>query len=172
MVDSSWDNSGLPPKKAGMPTWAKVLLGCGLVFLLLIGSCVGLAAWGFHKASTMGQAQWPRYIETVKALQDPAATRALYDANPALKHRYPDADAFEATVARWRPAIQTPPAQMPPLTSGRAVAFGGRSTRVENGNVSHENGGMAGYKMEDGRMLVVVWRDQQVAEIEFDKNDR
>lgn len=176
-MDSSWDNSGLPPRKQGMPTWLKVLAGCGIVAVLAIGSCVGFAAWSFHKVADLGKAQWPRYVETVKELQDPAGTKALYEANAGLHKRFPDADAFEQQVAEWRPAIQTPPDQMPSITSGRAMAFEGRNhtvhIQVGSGEAPDTSGktSVAGYKMEDGRMLLIVWRNDQIAEIHFDRRD-
>jgi hypothetical protein len=176
-TDASWDNSGLPPQKKGMPTWLKVLAGCGILAVLAVGSCVGFAAWGLHKVADLGKAQWPRYVETVKELQDPATTKTLYEANPGLHKRFSDEDAFEQQVAEWRPALQTPPDQMPPLTSGRAMAFEGRkhSVRIQTGSgETTDLGGktsMAGYKMNDGRMFVIVWRNDQIADIEFDKRN-
>lgn len=172
MADSSWDNSGLPPQKKGMPLWVKILGGCGILVVLLIGSCVALGAWGFHKMSTMGAAQWPSYVATVKALEDPAATKALYEANPALQKRFSDEATFEQQIAEWRPAIQTPPEQMPSITTGRVFSFVGRNHTVQiNGETSHagKEGGATGYKMEDGRFLVVAWEDQKVVEIQFQR---
>ena len=175
-MDASWDNSGLPPQKKGMPTWLKVLAGCGILTVLSIGSCVGFAAWGLHKVADLGKAQWPRYVETVRELQDPASTKTLYEANPGLQKRFPDEDAFEKQVAEWRPALQTPPDQMPSLTSGRAMAFEGRNRTVHIGSGETPDPGgktsVAGYKMDDGRMFVVIWRNDQIAEIAFDHRDR
>ena len=174
-MDSSWDNSGLPPVKKGLPLWLKILGGCGLLVVLLLGSCVGLAAWGFHKASTLGAAQWPAYVATVKALEDPASTKSLYEANPALQKSYPDEAAFEQEVAAWRPAIQTPPDQMPSITTGRVFSFVGRNHTVEiNGESVHarRNGGATGYKMDDGRFLVVAWEEQKIVAIQFERRDR
>ena len=177
-MDASWDNSGLPPQKKGMSTWLKLLAGCGIVMVLLIGSCVAMAAYGLHKVADLGKAQWPRYVETVKELQDPATAKALYEANPALHKQFSDEDAFEQQVAEWRPAIQTPPAEMPSLTSGRVMAFEGRNHTVHvqlgSGEAPDTSGktAVAGYKMDDGRMLVIVWRNDQIAEIAFDHRDR
>lgn len=167
MADSSWDNSGLPPQKKGMPTWVKILGGCGIVFLLLLGGCVALGFYGVHKVSEMGKAQWPHYVETVKALQDPTSTQALYEANPPLQKRFSDAAAFEKEVSDWRSSIQTPPAEMPSLTSGRAMAFEGRNRKYGEDGSSRKTS-VAGYKMEDGRMLVVVWVNDQIMDIRFD----
>ncbi|HZU53914.1 MAG TPA: hypothetical protein VFF77_08460 [Holophagaceae bacterium] len=177
-LDASWDNSGLPPQRKGMPTWLKVLAGCGILMVLAIGSCVGFAAWGLHKVSDMGKAQWPRYVETVKELQDPASTKAVYEANPRLQKRFPDEAAFEQQVAEWRPALQTPPDEMPSITTGRAIAFEGRNHEVRFGAGSGEapsdgrKTSMAGYKMKDGRMFVIVWQDDGIIEINFEHRDR
>ena len=174
-MDASWDNSGLPPQKKGMPLWLKILGGCGILVVLLIGSCVGLAAWGFHKVATIGATQWPAYVATVKALEDPAGTKSVYEANPALQKRFSDEAAFEQQVAEWRPSIQTPPDQMPSITSGRVFSFVGRNHTVQiNGESTHtgKDGAAAGYKMDDGRFLVVVWEDQKIVEIQFERRDR
>ncbi|MBS1784413.1 MAG: hypothetical protein JST24_03170 [Acidobacteria bacterium] len=166
-MDSSWDNSGLPPQKKGMPLWVKILGGCGIVFVLLLGSCVALGFYGMRKVAEIGKAQWPRYVETVKALQDPASTQALYEANPPLQKRYSDAAEFEKQVAEWRSSIQTPPAEMPSFTTGRAMAFESRNRGVGDGGSTRKTS-MAGYKMEDGRMLVVVWVNDQITGFRFD----
>ncbi|HJU82568.1 MAG TPA: hypothetical protein VJ600_00015 [Holophagaceae bacterium] len=171
MVDSSWDNSGLPPQRQGLPTWAKVLLGCGMVMALAIGGCVAAGIYGIRKVSEMGKAQWPAYVRTVKELQDPATTKALYDANPGLKRRFPDAGAFEAQISEWRPHIETPPAEMPPITSGKAISFQGRSSQVNGEGVQRKDGGVSGYRMGD-RMLVVVWEEGRIVDIQFEKRNR
>lgn len=174
-MDASWDNSGLPPQKKGMATWIKVLAGCGIVMVLLLGSCIGLAAWGIHKASSMGQAQWPTYVATVKALEDPASTKALYEANPDLQKRFPDADAFEQQVAEWRPAIQTPPDQMPSLTTGRVFSFQGHNAAIQldgKERTQAKDSAAAGYRMQDGRFLVVAWADGRIQEIQFERRER
>ena len=172
-TDASWDNSGLPPlKKGGIPLWVKILGGCGIVVVLLIGSCVGMGAWLLHKASSMGQAQWPSYVATVKGLEDPAGTKSIYEANPGLKRQFPDEAAFEQQVAEWRPAIQTPPDQMPSMTTGRVFSFVGRDHSVRIGGEpapEGKEGGATGYKMDDGRFLVVAWEDHKIVAIQFDR---
>lgn len=164
MADVTWDNSGLPPQRKGLPTWAKVLLGCGVVFALAIGGCVAAGIWGFRKVAELGRAQWPAYVETVKQLQDPAATQALYEANPGLKGHYPDAEAFEARVASWRPRMEAPPAEMPAISSGRAISYIGTAAREGRSAVS-------GYRMGQ-EWLVVVWKNDRIEDIEFEKKHR
>ena len=50
MTDSSWDNGGYgQPTKPGMPTWAKVMLGCGVAAVLAMGTCVGGGMYIAHR---------------------------------------------------------------------------------------------------------------------------
>lgn len=173
-LDASWDNSGLPPKRPGAPLWIKVAGGCGLALVLLIGSCVGLGIWGFRKAARGGQSRWPAYVEVVKQLQDPSGTRALYEASPRLRKHEPDAAAFERKIAGWRPALQTPPDQMPSFLSRRAMAFRGHQNRYDTGEGFHrskEEATIVGYRMADGRFLIAVWVDDQLDTLEFEKRD-
>jgi len=170
MADGSWDNGGHGvPAKAGLPLWGKIALGCGIAFLVVLVTCVGAIAWGFNKVSSRSHEQWPLYVDTVKALKDPSATKVLYETNPRLKLQFSDSVTFENQVAEWRPALQTPPNAMPALTSGRIVSFVGKNTSFGNSDKkgNHE-GAVTAYKMDDGRFLAIVWEDGQMAEIRFD----
>jgi hypothetical protein len=124
MADASWDNSGLPPEKKGMPTWAKVLLGCGALFLLVMGSCVGGCVWignkakkdpeGFKK-TIMGFAikqirpSWEDFRRVVGQLHDDEGTKALYRAEPELAKEYQTEEAFLEAVRSWRPKLEALP---------------------------------------------------------------
>ena len=174
-MDSSWDNSGLPPQKKGMATWLKVLAGCGVLFLLALGGCA-LATYSCVRGATkMGESRWPAYVAAVKALEDPASTKTLYEANPGLQKRFQDEASFEKQVAEWRPAIQTPPDQMPPITSRRVFSFVGKNTRVQLGGGNHDEGdhegGASGYKMNDGRFFVIAWEDGKIVDVAFERQD-
>lgn len=173
-TDASWDNSGLPPRSPGTPLWIKIAGGCGLILVLLIASFVGLGIWGFRKAAKGGEAQWPAYVQVVKQLQDPAGTRSLFEASPRLQRRYADEAAFEASVAPWRPSIQTPPDQMPSFLSRRAIAFRGHQNRYDSGEGFHrsqEEASIVGYRMQDGRFLVAAWVGDQLDKLEFQHRD-
>ncbi|HEX4845922.1 MAG TPA: hypothetical protein VFV26_06845, partial [Geothrix sp.] len=51
MADSSWDNGGHGvPVKAGLPLWGKIALGCGVTFLVIMVTCIGLGAYVVNKA--------------------------------------------------------------------------------------------------------------------------
>ena len=55
---SDWNQeSGAPAPKAGMPTWAKFLLGCGVLMVVMLTTCIGGAAWlGFGLAFVVAMA--------------------------------------------------------------------------------------------------------------------
>ena len=85
MVDSSWDNSGQgAPAKTGLPLWGKLGLGCGVALLILMGTCVGGAAFVRHKLK-----------------QDPEGFKNKV-MGFALDKMKPDWDDFRAVVAQRR----------------------------------------------------------------------
>jgi hypothetical protein len=169
MADGSWDNGGYgKPAKAGLPLWSKIAMGCGIVAILALGTCVAGVAWGLNKAATLGKSQWPTYVQTVQALKASDSTKALYEANPRLKREFPDAAAFEREVADWRPALQAPPEAMPSITTGRVVSFVGKDSQFGKGeSQASQNVAVTAYRMDDGRFLSIVWANGQIEEIKF-----
>ncbi len=135
MADSSWDNSGYgQPAKAGMPTWAKVLLGCGVAAVLALATCVGGGVYLAHrikqnpdgfKKQVLGFAidrmrpEWEDFRKVVEDLRTPEGCRALYAANPDLAGTWPkEADFLEAAKA-WQPGLPPAPELTPELLEGR-----------------------------------------------------
>lgn len=128
MTNGNWDNEGAP-RKRGMPTWAKILLGClggcFLLFVLLIGSCVGGAAWiarnGLPEAadSAFGKAvldePWGELAKVVKALRTVEGTRELYHKNPGLAECFATEDDFLKAAEEWRPRLADFPERRPSL---------------------------------------------------------
>ncbi len=116
-MDSSWDNGGYgDAPKAGLPTWAKVLLGCGVVAAILVGGCaVGgavLARRGFEKVATdpevqgeMARALWPEFRRIVEPMKDDEGARRIYAGQPQLARRYPTPEAFLAALRPWQPLL-------------------------------------------------------------------
>ena len=116
MADSSWDNGsqGLPAK-SGMPLWGKLLLGCGVVALVGLATCVGGVAYVANRAKkdpdgfknkVLGFAlekvrpDWDDLQAVVSQLRSPEGSRALYAANPDLAKTWPtEGDFLEATAA-------------------------------------------------------------------------
>ena len=118
MADSSWDNGGQGvPAKAGLPLWAKIGLGCGVAFLVVLATCVGGAAYlgsrikkdpeGF-KNKVMGFAldklrpDWEDFRTVVDQLRTPEGCRALYAANPGLAKTWATESDFLDAADKWR----------------------------------------------------------------------
>lgn len=138
MSDSNWNQEpGAQAPKPGMPVWAKVLLGCGVVMLLLLSTCIGGAVWLKHRISkdpegfkkqmeekAMGfakdflKAPWAALRQVVEQLQTVEGTKGLYAANPDLKGRYPTEEAFLEAAQGWRTKLTPLPAEIPNLMEG------------------------------------------------------
>lgn len=120
MTDSSWDNGGQPTqRKQGMSIWAKLAMGCGVVFLLGLGTCVALGATCAHKMNqAMDGPEWGQLRNAVEQLQTDAGAKTLYDANPDLSKAYPSENAFIQAAQGWRPRLEALPLQKPSLMSG------------------------------------------------------
>jgi hypothetical protein len=128
MVDSSWDNSGLPPQKKGLGTGMKVLMGCGIAALVALVTCIaGGAILGnmikkdpkaFEKrvegfAKGLVQVDWERFRTLVDQLRTDEGARALYRANPGLHQAHPTEDQFLQAAHAWRPRLGPLPAEAP-----------------------------------------------------------
>lgn len=128
MVDNSWDNSGLPAEKKRMGTGTKVVLGCGITVLVLMGTCVGGGLFlgrmikkdpkGFEaRMEAFGkglmQKDWDRFRGTVDQLQTDEGAQALYRANPGLQQEHPTEAQFMETVRGWRPKLKPLPPEVP-----------------------------------------------------------
>lgn len=129
MADSNWDNGGTPTPsapKVGMPLWGKLLIGCGVVLLLVIGSCVGGVAYLSHKAKqdpegmkrwAMGFAmdflkpEWQDLRTVIGQLRTDEDCRTLYQAQPDLAKAWPTVDAFLKDAQEWREQLPEMPAE-------------------------------------------------------------
>lgn len=132
MTSNDWDNSGLPPEKRGLATWLKVLLGCGVFFLLASATCAGGCYFlgkkiekdpeGF-KQTMFGyvkqfmQEDWEELRAVAEQLSTDAGAQALYRSAPGLAATWPSEDAFLAAARAWRPLLEPVPAQIPDLES-------------------------------------------------------
>lgn len=128
MVDSSWDNSGLPPQKQGLGRGMKVLMGCGIAALLALLTCTigGAILSNMIKKDPKGfetrvegfakgfvQKDWDRFRALVDQLQTDDGARLVYRANPALHEGHPSEDQFLQTVRAWRPRLTPLPVAAP-----------------------------------------------------------
>ncbi|MDE3034116.1 MAG: hypothetical protein KGI56_10660 [Acidobacteriota bacterium] len=166
-MDSSWDNSGLPPQKKGMPTWVKILGGCGIAAALLIGSCVGFAAWGFQKGKAIFQEQgsiaWTKLASYEKQLESDEGVQALYQANPGLARAYPTESDFLKAAQTWRPKLAPIPAQMPNVF--QAIKERSFSFNIQKNNQHSRRS--AGVRMgSGGGFLVATWENEELVDLE------
>ncbi|HJW71467.1 MAG TPA: hypothetical protein VJ486_01315 [Geothrix sp.] len=127
MADGSWDNGGHgAPLKPGMPLWAKITLGCGIAFLIVLVTCVGGVAfvankfkkdpegakrWAMGLATEKMRPDWDDFTQVVNQLRTPEGTRALYAANPDLAQTWPKEADFLKDAEAWRPNLP----EIPPI---------------------------------------------------------
>lgn len=94
-------NEPIPVRK-GMPTWAKVLMGCGIVAALAAGACVVGGVYVFKKGRTaFAEATAKPMAELAQLAREggrPEGLAAFLASHPGLAKRYPDAQAFQAAL--------------------------------------------------------------------------
>lgn len=163
MADSSWDNGGHGvPAKAGLPTWAKVLMGCGIAFLVALLTCVGGVAYVANRAKkdpeglknqVMGFAldkvrpDWEDFRLVVDQLRTPEGCRALYAANPGLAKTWPTESAFLQAAAAWQKDLVPAPDLTPDLMEHQGL------------RINHHLGGPVevGWSPKSGRAVYVTF---------------
>ena len=148
MPDASWDNTGEPAPKKGLPLWGKISLGCcggcALGFVLLMATCVGGARWVAHHGAPefldqmLGSAfldkAWARMDEVVRALKTDEGARNLYRRNPGLADNFPTEEDFLKAAQEWRPNLGEFPAHRPTLKELMADHHGDGSFRIHTQN--------------------------------------
>jgi hypothetical protein len=159
MADSSWDNNGQPmQRKQGMSIWAKVAMGCGLVFLLGLGGCVVLGATCARAiGKTMDGREWSQLKEAVQQLQTDEGAKALYQANPDLWQAYPSEENFLQQARIWRPKLEPLPTEMPSILTGKIsynVHVNGGFRKVELGYTNSRGTAIAS-RWENGRLHMI-----------------
>lgn len=174
MTDGSWESEAAPAKK-GMPTWAKVSLGCcggcALVFILLMATCVGGVHWVSKHGvpgvldKAVGSAfldkVWADMDRTVQSLRTEQGTKALYAANPGLSTVFPTEEDFLKEAEEWRPKLGEFPAQRPTLQELVREPKGSSHFNVNtsNGRTSIEyqipKGGMLHLELEAEKLVDV-----------------
>ncbi len=160
MVDSSWNQETLPPPRKGLPTGAKIVLGCGVACLLFFGGCVVLVGLGMKKGTEAFDTAWADLHADLRQLRTEEGTRALYAANPRLANRYPTVEDFLKAAAAWRPRLDEVPERRPDFktmmaTHGamqfhRSVENGVRRTRVR---YPLPKGGTLRFESENDRLV-------------------
>lgn len=162
MTANDWDNSGLPPERKGLSTWAKVGIGCGVAFLLVTATCTGGCWWfakrvekdpeGF-KQTVFGYVKqfmredWEELRRVVEQLGTDEGATALYRAAPGLAEKWPDEAAFLAEARAWRPQLEPLPAEIPDL-EGHDVQY----------NSSFGNRTTLGFRQANGTRVELTWK--------------
>lgn len=163
MADGSWDNGGHGvPVKAGMPLWAKIGIGCGIAFLVVLVTCVGGAAYVVNRAKkdpdgfknqVMGFAlekvrpDWEDFRAVVEQLRTVEGSRALYAANPGLARTWTTEADFLAAAAGWRKDLLPPPDLTPEVMERQGL------------RINHALGGRVevGWSPKEGRAVYVTF---------------
>jgi len=164
MPDNSWDNTNAAPRlQKGMPVWGKVALGCGITLVLLLGSCVGLLTFGYHKATGAMDEAWAQLRSEVQALETEPGARELYRKNPGLMERYPTEAEFLQAAQHWQKKLKGFPEQRPELLQMIKHKQGfSLHTQMENGRkiqrlrMKLDNGTTLRVEMENDRLTDLV----------------
>jgi len=151
MVDSSWDNTGMPKPKQGMALWAKIGLGCGVVFLLLVLTC-GSCIWvGINKGSAALDRSWAELHDSAEGLRTVEGTKALYRHHARLRESYPTEADFLKAAAEWRPGLSGIPAKRPDFKA----LFQEHKLEIQASNQNGRETTHIRYHMESGKALIM-----------------
>ena len=169
MVDSSWDNGGLPPEDGGkLSTGAKVALGCGLALVLAIGSCVvlvgGAAWWGKTRGVQILDSQWDELRRVEEALRTDEGAQRLYAASPGLASAYPTREDFLKAVAERRPRLAAIPEHHP----GLKLFHGGPDNLHLEIRTGQSRLVRMRYRMDSGAFLSAEWRDGRLTALQVE----
>ena len=167
MVDSSWDNGGLPPENGRkLSTGAKVALGCGAALLLALGSCAilvgGAVWWGKTQGVQALDSQWDELRRIEGALRTDEGTRRLYAESPELARSYPTVDDLLKAAAEWRPKLTGLPEHRPDLN----LFHGGQGPfHLEVRTGEGKRLVRMRYRLDSGAALCVAWQNRQLTDL-------
>ena len=173
MSNSDWNVYNEAQERQGMPIWGKFLVGCGILLLLLIGSCVGFAYWAAHsgknyfaeKVNKALERPWDMLVAVVDAIQTDEGAAKLYRDNPALTNDYPTEADFLRNAAIWRAKVADLPRTPPSLTELDRNDFQLNSSRGVGKN--RVNSLEISYKTHDEIKIRLHWDDNKLVEVEI-----
>jgi len=177
MSHSDWDVYSETPERQGMPTWGKALIGCGVILILLTGSCVGLAYWATHsgrdtvknlvveKMNKVLEKPWGMLVGVIDAIQTDEGATKLYRDNPALTNDYPNEADFLRKAAAWRTKVADLPSTPPSFTEMAGNDFWVNSNRGAGEN--KVNSFEINYKTSNETKIRLYWEDDKLVEIEI-----
>ena len=174
MSDSDWDSYNDPTEKQGWPLWGKLFLGCGISFLVLLGSCVGFAYFGrdwieskfSEKVDSALEKPWGRMFEVTEALQTDEGASKLYGDNPALASAYPDEGLFLKAVKTWRPKLADFPCAPPSYKELTKHGFNYSDTRSHATGDKNDRSVKMGYRLSDGTNVQMSWEGDSLVAIQ------
>jgi hypothetical protein len=159
----------LPPadgpilQKPGMSTGAKVALGCGVLVLASLGSCMAVGLYGagavVSKVKDAGKAEWTEMVKVEQQLTTDEGCRALYKEHPLLASSYPSEDDLINAARLWRPQLAPLPAERPDLMSGQ-LSFQSNTANGVNTLILTYRNTLNGY-------LRCFWTDGKLADVTF-----
>ncbi len=168
VVDGSWDNAGVPvARRRGMPLWGKILAGCGIAFVLMLGSCVGLVVWGVNRVTSAADRAWEPVAQVIQELRTEEGGRRVYRAHPDLADRFPTEEAFQEARLGWQERLETFPARRPQLKD----LFRDGSSHGWNLEASSQDGRevmRVRMKLKRGESLVVEVEGDRVVDVRVD----
>ncbi|MBL0313749.1 MAG: hypothetical protein IPP78_13795 [Holophagaceae bacterium] len=147
-----------------MSTWLKVGLGCGIVALLLLATCIGGSFYLQHKIKQdpkgferqikgMVQAKiqddWNFLRKAVEQISTEEGAKAFYAANPKLVGQYPSESTFLEAAKSWRPELEPIPEAMPDLDS-HDLQY-----------TQNIRGGWLSYRFPSGKHVRLAWDSQR-----------
>jgi len=178
MSDSNWNTYREEPERKGIPTWGKVIIGCGVVFLLLMGSCVGFAYWAAHsgkdtlknfvaeKVDKALEKPWGMLTTVIDAIQTDEGAAILYRDNPGLTADYPSEADFLKSAATWRAKVGDLPRTPPSIfTEGKNDDFRLSSRNGRGGSIADSF--EISYKIPNETRIRLHWEDNKLVEIEI-----
>jgi hypothetical protein len=92
-----------------------VSLGCGIAFLLVVGSLAAGAFVVHQKGVAVMDRTWKELRTTTERLKTVESTKALYRTNPGLSETYATEGEFLKVVESWRPRLGDVPEGRPTL---------------------------------------------------------
>jgi hypothetical protein len=159
MPDESRDSGARAQatRSSGPTTLVKVALGCLVLGLVLVGSCVGLVGFGARSVWKATGDEWGQLAALAAKLETDDGARQVWEESPALHPSYPTAEDFVAAATSWRPRLGPIPARPPALWSGRM------SMNIKLNNRRKWSG--LDYRYENGTWLRTTWEDGTLATI-------
>ncbi len=167
-MNETWNNPAPEPRK-GMPTWAKVLLGCGIVAVLAVAGCTALVAWGCSKGMTYIQDQlrepYQVLVKELGAATTAEGMAAMYKAHPELARKFASEAAFTEELKRIQEKVGPLPETLPDMFSLLKEERLKMDVKNHNGvqtyNLKYRNPGKS--------WLVIIWEGKTLVDLRIEE---